>query len=348
MMLCEEQAKVEVIAAGKELTQRGLVARTWGNVSCRIDEKHFAITPSGIAYERLSPETIVVVDIDSLEYQGDVKPSSEKGIHAAAYRLNPSVNFVIHTHQTYATCLSVAGFEAIEPTAAEKAVLGGAITLAEYGLPGTKKLRKNVEKALSQNSSAVLMAHHGALITGSNRAEAFERSVTLETVCQRSTYPVTLSDGTPAPNTPEAEALYIALYRAYPEFKIIMRLSSEAVTKVMEKRKIIPAVLDDFAQMGGMDVKVCPELPSVCSAEMPRAADAVVRAIRGRNCVCVEGLGAVCCAANESDCTALLSLVEKNALACVNASSMRPVPTLSWLDRKLMRFVYLTKYSKKK
>lgn len=91
--MLEQQAKEEVILAGNELAARGLVARTWGNVSCRIDENNFAITPSGIAYERLTPENIVVVDVHTLEHKGDVKPSSEKGIHAAAYRLDPRRQF---------------------------------------------------------------------------------------------------------------------------------------------------------------------------------------------------------------------------------------------------------------
>jgi L-fuculose-phosphate aldolase len=103
------EAKSEVLKACEELVARGLVARTWGNVSCRVDETCFVVTPSGVGYERLEPGCIVEVDINTLAHKGDIKPSSEKGIHADAYRVNAATNFVIHTHQTYATCLSVAG-----------------------------------------------------------------------------------------------------------------------------------------------------------------------------------------------------------------------------------------------
>ena len=67
-------AKQLVVDAGKMLVSSGLIARTWGNVSCRISESEFVITPSGRAYETLTPEEIVTVKIDDLSYEGDIKP----------------------------------------------------------------------------------------------------------------------------------------------------------------------------------------------------------------------------------------------------------------------------------
>ncbi|MBR5016026.1 MAG: class II aldolase/adducin family protein, partial [Clostridia bacterium] len=93
------EAKALVIDAGKELLESGLIARTWGNVSARISDTQFVITPSGKAYETLTPEDIVTVNIADCSYEGDIKPSSEKGVHAEAYRLRPDVDFIIHTHQ---------------------------------------------------------------------------------------------------------------------------------------------------------------------------------------------------------------------------------------------------------
>ena len=87
------------------------VARTWGNVSARISDTQFVITPSGRAYETLTPEEVVVVNIEDCSYEGDIKPSSEKGVHAAAYRHHPTVDFVIHTHQKAATIVSITGME---------------------------------------------------------------------------------------------------------------------------------------------------------------------------------------------------------------------------------------------
>ena len=78
------EAKELVIRAGKELLQAGIIVRTWGNISCRISDTQFVITPSGLAYEDLTPDQIVLVNIADCSYDGDVKPSSEKGIHAEA------------------------------------------------------------------------------------------------------------------------------------------------------------------------------------------------------------------------------------------------------------------------
>ena len=150
-----------VIEAGQRLTEAGLVARTWGNISARISDSQFVITPSGISYDRLTPELIVTVNIDDCSYEGDVKPSSEKGIHADCYRLRPDVNFVIHTHQLFATAWGVLG----KPMRLRDALLGEFVPNAEYGISSTKKLRKNVAASVAQfpKAKAVFMRGHGVL-----------------------------------------------------------------------------------------------------------------------------------------------------------------------------------------
>ncbi|MDR1928219.1 MAG: class II aldolase/adducin family protein [Oscillospiraceae bacterium] len=181
------QAKLAVIAAGKRLLETGLIARTWGNVSCRVNETQFVITPSGRAYENLTPEEIVLVSAADLSYEGGIKPSSEKGIHAQAYLLRPEVNFVVHTHQHNASIVSVMGREISGVNAKQAALLGTTIPLAGYGLPGTGKLRKGVTAALRQHpgSKAILMAHHGALCMGKDAEEAFQVADTLEQACAK-------------------------------------------------------------------------------------------------------------------------------------------------------------------
>ena len=180
------EAKLAVIAAGKRLVETGLIARTWGNVSARVDGETFVITPSGKAYEGLAPDDIVQVKIKDLSYEGDVKPSSEKGIHAQVYRLRPEAGFVVHTHQHNASIAAVMG----KPIAGEAAhwwadVVGETVPVAAYGLPGTGKLAKGVTKALKEypGSRAVLMAHHGALCVGADAQEAFRAADALEQVC---------------------------------------------------------------------------------------------------------------------------------------------------------------------
>ncbi len=177
-------AKKLVIEAGERLVETGLIARTWGNVSCRVDDKTFVITPSGKPYIGLTPDDIVEVAINTLEWGGNVKPSSEKGIHAEVYKQFSDANFVIHTHQKVASAVSALsnGIEKVTGEAAN--LIGSVIHLGGYGLPGTKKLKKGVTNALKLGpSKAVIMAHHGALCFGKDSEEAFEVASSLENVC---------------------------------------------------------------------------------------------------------------------------------------------------------------------
>ncbi len=172
--------------AGKKLVKEGLIQRTWGNVSCRISDTQFVITPSGRDYLSLTADDIVTVNIADLSYEGDVKPSSEKGIHAKCYQLREDVNFVIHTHQTFASLVGLAGMDVNALREEDAAVLGDCIPVAAYGLPGTGKLRKGVVDALlrAPKAKSCLMLHHGALCVGGSPEEAFLVAHTLEKVCK--------------------------------------------------------------------------------------------------------------------------------------------------------------------
>lgn len=180
------EAKQEVVKAGLKLVESGLIARTWGNVSCRVDDEYFVITPSGRSYESLTPEDIVLVKTEDCSYESEIKPSSEKGIHAAAYKMRPDVNFVIHTHQKNASAVSFLGYDINMVPEESRAVIGTDIPVASYGLPGTGKLRKGVIAALERSSSkAVVMAHHGALCMGTDYDDAFAVADSLEKVCEK-------------------------------------------------------------------------------------------------------------------------------------------------------------------
>lgn len=150
-----EEAKKLVIEAGKKLIETGLIARTWGNVSARISDTQFVITPSGRAYETLTPDELVVVNIEDCSYEGDIKPSSEKGVHAAAYRHHPTVDFVIHTHQKYATIVSITGMEIRNVYKDLRPVLGDKVPVADYAMSTTESLRKKVEMCIIDRKSVV-------------------------------------------------------------------------------------------------------------------------------------------------------------------------------------------------
>ncbi|NLY38531.1 MAG: class II aldolase/adducin family protein [Firmicutes bacterium] len=177
------EIKGSVVRAGRELAASGLIARTWGNVSCRINGRQFAITPSGRLYHNLTAADIVVVNIADGSYEGEIKPSSEKGIHAAVYSRRRDINFIIHTHQVNASIASVLGQDLDTPHALVP-VIGDIIACAAYGLPGSKKLKNNIIAALERSSGkAFLLANHGALCFGRDEAEAFTVAFALEEAC---------------------------------------------------------------------------------------------------------------------------------------------------------------------
>ena len=93
MAYSREEAAELIIKAGYALVEKGLIARTWGNISARLSDTEFLVTPSGMGYDRLTPDKLVVCKISDCSYEGEIKPSSEKGVHGEAYKYRPDVNF---------------------------------------------------------------------------------------------------------------------------------------------------------------------------------------------------------------------------------------------------------------
>jgi len=178
------QARDIVYQAGLDLVREGLVARTWGNISLRLDSRSFIITPSGRSYETLKPTELVVVNIDDLSHEGNIKPSSEKGMHAGVYALRPEINAVVHTHQRQASTVAAARKEVTGLSEAHARLLGESVRCAAYALPGTKKLVKAAGSALGGGRKAALLANHGAVCIGCTMEEAFRVAKGLEGACQ--------------------------------------------------------------------------------------------------------------------------------------------------------------------
>jgi L-fuculose-phosphate aldolase len=179
-----EIIKKEVCEAGKRLLKEGLVARTWGNVSIRVNERQMVITPSDRKYEELTPNDMVLVDIYTLKYEGSIKPSSELKLHCQVYKNRPNINSVIHTHQMYASIVAAAQKD-VEVLQKEHQLILGAtvIKAAPYALPNTKKITVETENAIEQ-SNAALMANHGVVCIGTDLENAFEVARTLEKACE--------------------------------------------------------------------------------------------------------------------------------------------------------------------
>jgi L-fuculose-phosphate aldolase len=178
-----EHMRRMVIEGGLRLVKEGLVARTWGNISLRVDHTHMLITPSGRNYEELTPEDIVLVNYHSSKYEGRVKPSSEKELHCEIYRTRKKVHAVIHTHQMNASTVATAHRE-VPPILDDMAqIIGPTVRVAEYALPSTKKISRKTVKAL-KGRKAALMANHGAVCVGRDLDEAFVVCQVLEKACR--------------------------------------------------------------------------------------------------------------------------------------------------------------------
>lgn len=177
------EKKKLVIEAGLRLLNEGLVARTWGNVSIKADENHMLITPSGRKYEDLTVDDIVLVNINTSEYDGSIKPSSEHKLHSEIYRTRPEINAVIHTHQMNASTCAAARRE-VPPILDDMAqLIGTSVRVAPYALPSTSKIVKGTIKAL-KGRMAALMANHGAVCLGRDIDEAFVVCQVLEKACK--------------------------------------------------------------------------------------------------------------------------------------------------------------------
>lgn len=175
----ESELRQMLVDFGNKMVACGLVQGTWGNLSVRLDEKYMLTTPSGLDYTRLHAEDMVKVEISSMKYEGDLKPTSEKSLHAAVYQHRPEIGAVIHTHAKYCCIFAAANQDMpIEDREAQK-VFGTSVKLAGYGIPGSRKLAKNTAAALGDNFGCV-MANHGMLACGSNLETAFANCQMLE------------------------------------------------------------------------------------------------------------------------------------------------------------------------
>lgn len=177
----EREGKKLVCHSGKRLLHTGLVAGTWGNVSCRLDDRRMVVTPSGVPYDSLTEADMAVVDLWDLSCQGP-KPSSESPMHAAIYRARPEVEAVIHFHSLYACTVSVLG-ENVPPYLEDMAqIIGPDIRISRHALTGSPELAKNVTDALDGRFGA-LLENHGAVAIGRDMEEAFSAALILEKAC---------------------------------------------------------------------------------------------------------------------------------------------------------------------
>jgi L-ribulose-5-phosphate 4-epimerase len=200
--------RAEVCALHAELVRNGLVAWTSGNVSARLGDL-MVIKPSGVRYEDLTPESMVVCDLDGKPVADEgFSPSSDTATHAYIYRHMPSVGGVVHTHSGYATAWAARG-EAIPCVITAMAdEFGGEIPVGPFALIGGDEIGQGVVATLTgHRSPAVLMRSHGVFTIGGTATEAVKAAVMCEDVAR--TVHLARAFGDPAPlSADQVDALH--------------------------------------------------------------------------------------------------------------------------------------------
>jgi L-ribulose-5-phosphate 4-epimerase len=199
----------EVCALHGELVRSGLVVWTAGNVSARVPGADLmVIKPSGVSYDDLRPELLVLCDLEGAVVDGDLSPSSDTASHAHIYREMPEVGGVVHTHSTYAVAWAARGEEVPCVLTAMADEFGGPIPVAPFALIGTDAIGKGVVDALrTTRSPAVLVENHGPFTVGRDARAAVKAAVMCEDACR--TVHIARQLGDPKPIEPaDVDALY--------------------------------------------------------------------------------------------------------------------------------------------
>lgn len=176
----------EVAALHGELTRYQLVVWTAGNVSARVPGADLiVIKPSGVSYDDLSADTMVVTDLDGKLVDGELAPSSDTAAHAYVYREMPEVGGVVHTHSAYATAWAARG----EPIPCVLTMIadefGGEIPVGPFATIGDDSIGRGIVKTLrASRSPAVLMRGHGPFTIGPDARSAVKAAVMLEEVAR--------------------------------------------------------------------------------------------------------------------------------------------------------------------
>ncbi len=190
--------KKQLVELHHELVRNNLVAWTAGNISQRVNGTSFLIKPSGVSYDQLSPEDIVLCDLDGKLIEGQLSPSSDTFSHAFVYKNMPEVGGQVHTHSSYASAFAALG-EAIPCVLTSIAdEFGGEIPLGPFATIGDDSIGQGIVDTLRDHRSrAVIMQNHGVFTIGRDATDAVKAAVMCE--ANAKTVAIARSLGSPIP-----------------------------------------------------------------------------------------------------------------------------------------------------
>ena len=191
MML--EELRREVWACNLELPKNDLVKMTSGNVSGRDPETNLVvIKPSGYKYEQLTPESLVIVDLEGKVVEGDLKPSVDTDTHLYVYRHRSDVFGVAHTHSVFASTFAARG-KPIPPCLTASAMMGGEIPLGDFVPIGGEAIGKEVVDKIG-NALAIVMQNHGVFTIGNSATQAAKMAVEVEDIAKITYFAILAGD----------------------------------------------------------------------------------------------------------------------------------------------------------
>jgi L-fuculose-phosphate aldolase len=173
MIKNESTLRDELVRVTRILAERGLIRSSDGNVSARLDENLLLITPSGMYKIAMSPEDLIVVDLEGKVRQtrSGLHPTTEMLMHLEVYRQRPDVNAVIHAHPPFSTALTIAGKPFPAEYIPEVLVALGDVPTAAYATPGTQSLADSIHELILTHD-CILLSHHGSLNVGRTLEDA--------------------------------------------------------------------------------------------------------------------------------------------------------------------------------
>jgi L-ribulose-5-phosphate 4-epimerase len=195
--------RVQVSELHAELVRYGLVVWTAGNISARVPGHDLlVIKPSGVSYDELTPESMIVCDLNGTVIDGNLAPSSDTAAHAYVYRHMPHVGGVVHTHSTYATAWAARGEPVPCVLTAMADEFGAEIPVGPFALVGDDSIGRGIVDTLTgHRSPAVLMRSHGVFTIGKDARAAVKAAVMCEDVAR--TIHISRQLGEPVPIPPD-------------------------------------------------------------------------------------------------------------------------------------------------
>lgn len=179
----EKELRFKVVTVVRQMYQRGYICATEGNISVRLDESTFLITPTFRSKWLLEASELIVIGKDGNKISGKLEPSSEYKMHLECYKARPDINAVIHAHPPYSTALTVAGLSIATKALPEVLITLGDVPVCPFETTGTESLSKAVGD-LVKTHNGILLDRHGSVTVGKTLFEAYDNLERVEWASQ--------------------------------------------------------------------------------------------------------------------------------------------------------------------